>query len=107
MRVFLATMAGCLLATLAFGAQARALSQNDRHTCGWGAQIAAEAQQAKLSGVTLYATRKKLQVRKFPKPWMRILTDLPAVSGGVIDEVNRRVAEADAADLAGRGKASR
>lgn len=50
MRVFLATMAGCLLATLAFGAQARALSQNDRHTCGWGAQIAAEAQQAKLSG---------------------------------------------------------
>ena len=42
-----------------------------------------------------------------PKPWMRILNALPAVSDGVIDEVNRRVAEADAADLAGRGKASR
>jgi hypothetical protein len=65
-------MAGCLLATAAFGAQAKALSQNDRQTCGWGSQIAAEAQQAKLSGVTLYATRKKLQVRRFAKPWMRM-----------------------------------
>ncbi|GLH32324.1 MULTISPECIES: hypothetical protein [Pseudomonas] len=72
MRVFLAMVAGCLLATTAFGAQARALSQNDRHVCGWGSQIAAEAQQAKLSGVTLYATRKKLQVRRFAKPWMRM-----------------------------------
>jgi len=65
-------MAGCLLATAALGVQARTLSQNDRQTCGWGAQIAAEAQQAKLSGVTLYATRKKLQARKFAKPWMRM-----------------------------------
>ncbi|QXI36554.1 hypothetical protein [Pseudomonas xantholysinigenes] len=72
MRVLLATVTGCLLATAAFGAQARALSQNERQVCGWGAQIAAEAQQAKLSGVTLYATRKKLQVRKFAKPWMRM-----------------------------------
>lgn len=72
MRVFLAMVAGCLLATTAFGAQARALSQNDRHVCGWGSQIAAEAQQAKLSSVTLYATRKKLQVRRFAKPWMRM-----------------------------------
>ena len=72
MRVLLATMAGCLLATAAFSAQAKALSQNDRHTCGWGAQIAAEAQQAKLSGVTLYATRNKLQTRRFAKPWMRM-----------------------------------
>lgn len=72
MRVILATVAGCLLATATFGAHARALSQNDRQVCGWGAQIAAEAQQAKLSGVTLYATRKKLQVRRFAKPWMRM-----------------------------------
>ncbi|MBH3410205.1 hypothetical protein [Pseudomonas putida] len=72
MRVFLAMMTGCLLATAAFGAEAKALSQNDRETCGWGSQIAAEAQQAKLSGVTLYATRKKLQVRRFAKPWMRM-----------------------------------
>ncbi|NIE74756.1 hypothetical protein F3J45_09950 [Pantoea sp. Ap-967] len=72
MRTFLAAMAGCLLATVAFAAQARALDQNDRNVCGWGSQIAAEAQHAKLSGVTLYATRKKLQVRRFPKPWMRM-----------------------------------
>ncbi|WP_449432788.1 hypothetical protein [Pseudomonas putida] len=72
MRVFLATIGGCLLATVAFTAQARTLSQNDRQNCGWGAQIAAEAQQAKLSGVTLYATRKRLQVRRFAKPWMRM-----------------------------------
>lgn len=72
MRTILATTAGCLLATVAFGAQAKALSQNDRHVCGWGSQIAAEAQHAKLSGVTLYATRKKLQVRRFDKPWMRM-----------------------------------
>lgn len=72
MRVFLATVAGCLLAIATFGAQARALSQNDRQVCGWGAQIAAEAQHAKLSGVTLYATRKRLQARKFAKPWMRM-----------------------------------
>ncbi|MDF9620348.1 hypothetical protein P5705_22095 [Pseudomonas entomophila] len=72
MRVFLATVVGCLLATTACAAQARALSQNERQVCGWGSQIAAEAQQAKLSGVTLYATRKRLQVRKFDKPWMRM-----------------------------------
>jgi hypothetical protein len=65
-------MAGCLLATLAFSSQARTLNQNDSHTCSWGAQIAADAQRAKLSGVTLYATRKKLQTRKFAKPWMRM-----------------------------------
>ncbi|WP_248920004.1 hypothetical protein [Pseudomonas entomophila] len=72
MRVFLATAASCLLATTTFAVQARALSQNERQVCGWGSQIAAEAQQAKLSGVTLYATRKRLQVRKFDKPWMRM-----------------------------------
>lgn len=72
MRVFLASVAGCLLAVASLQAQARALSQNERQVCGWGSQIAAEAQQAKLSGVTLYATRKKLQARKFAKPWMRM-----------------------------------
>lgn len=72
MRVFLATMAGALLAASACAVQAKPLSQNDRQVCGWGSQIAADAQKAKLSGVTLYATRKKLQVRRFPKPWMRM-----------------------------------
>ncbi|MBK5007259.1 hypothetical protein [Pseudomonas sp. S32] len=72
MRVFLAMAAGCVLASATMGAQARPLTQNDRHTCKWGAQIAAEAQKAKLSGVTLYASRKKLQVRRFAKAWMRM-----------------------------------
>ena len=72
MRVFLATIAGYLMVTAAFGAQARALNQNDRYVCNWGSQIAAQAQQAKLSGVTLYATRKKLQTQRFAKPWMRM-----------------------------------
>jgi len=65
-------IAGGMMATAAFGAQAKALNSNDRQVCNWGSQIAADAQQAKLSGVTLYATRKKLQTRKFPKPWMRM-----------------------------------
>lgn len=34
MRVFLATLASCVLAATAFGAQARPLSQNDRSVCG-------------------------------------------------------------------------
>lgn len=72
MRVFLAMIAGCVLATAALGAHAKALNQNDRHVCAWGSQIAADAQRAKLSGVTLYATRKKLQTHRFPKPWMRM-----------------------------------
>ncbi|WP_342648819.1 hypothetical protein [Pseudomonas sp. REB1044] len=72
MRVFLATLASFALAFVAWDAQARPLNQNDRSVCGWGAQIAAEAQQSKLSGATLYAARKKLQVRRFAKPWMRM-----------------------------------
>ncbi|MHC6225393.1 hypothetical protein ACYU03_11580 [Pseudomonas sp. X10] len=72
MRGILVMMAGCLLATAAIGVQAKALNKNDRYVCNWGSQIAADAQHSKLSGVTLYAARKKLQVRKFPKPWMRM-----------------------------------
>ncbi|CAG8863612.1 hypothetical protein PS627_00550 [Pseudomonas fluorescens] len=71
MRAILVT-AGCILASVAIGAQAKALSKNDRYACTWGSEIAAGAQQAKLSGVTLYAARKRLQARKFPKPWMRM-----------------------------------
>ncbi len=72
MRAILLTAASCMLVSVAVGAQAKALNKNDRYVCNWGAQIAADAQQAKLSGVTLYAARKRLQVRKFPKPWMRM-----------------------------------
>ena len=72
MRVILAITTGCLLATAGISASARPLTQNDRQACKWGAQIAAQAQQAKLSGVTLYTARMKLQARKFAKPWMRM-----------------------------------
>lgn len=71
MRAILVTV-GCVLASVTLGVHATALSKNDRYACQWGSQMAAEAQQAKLSGVTLYAARKRLQVRKFAKPWMRM-----------------------------------
>lgn len=72
MRAILVTAAGCVLASVAMGIQAKASSKDDRLMCAWGAEIAAEAQQSKLSGVTLYTARKRLQARRFPKPWMRM-----------------------------------
>lgn len=72
MRAYGLTLATFFLTVFALGAQAKALSQNDRYVCSWGSDMAAGAQQSKLSGVTLYSARKKLQVRKFPKPWMRM-----------------------------------
>jgi len=53
-------------------AHARALTQHDQQLCAWGAQVAATAQQAKLSKVNLYTQRKRLQNQKFPKSWMRM-----------------------------------
>jgi len=61
-----------LLAAVSLGAQAKALTQNQQSVCRWGSDIAAGAQASKLSGVSLYGARKKLQVRKFPRPWMRM-----------------------------------
>ncbi|MGE8391740.1 hypothetical protein HFV04_018175 [Pseudomonas sp. BIGb0427] len=72
MRAYGLTLAAFFLLALPLGAQAKALGNNDRYMCSWGSQIAAGAQQSKLSGVTLYAARKRLQVRKFNKPWMRM-----------------------------------
>lgn len=72
MRAILVTAAGCVLASVAMGVQAKAPSKNDRLACTWGSEIAAEAQRSKLSGVTLYAARKRLQARRFSKPWMRM-----------------------------------
>ena len=66
------TVAVCALATFSLATHAKALNKNDRFVCSWGSEIAAGAQQSKLSGVTLYAARKRLQSRKFPKPWMRM-----------------------------------
>ncbi len=61
-----------LVLTLAAGtASARNLNRHDVEMCRWGADIARQAQQSKLSGVTLYSARRKLERRHFSQPWMR------------------------------------
>lgn len=64
-------VAAVVLMVTAIPAQARNISKNDLQVCKWGAAMAANAQQSKLSGTTLYSARQKLQARKFSQPWMR------------------------------------
>lgn len=73
MRIFVLTLATCVLAGAAISAQAKELSKNDRFVCSWGSGIAATAQQTKLSGVSLYGARRKLQAHKFTQPGMRMM----------------------------------
>ncbi|VVO20657.1 hypothetical protein [Pseudomonas fluorescens] len=73
MRVFVFALATCVLAGAAISAQAKELSKNDRFMCSWGSGIAGTAQATKLSGVSLYGARRKLQARKFTQPWMRMM----------------------------------
>ncbi|WP_454845971.1 hypothetical protein [Pseudomonas farris] len=61
-----------VLVVISLGAQAKELSKNSRYVCNWGSEIAEGAQASKLSGLTLYGARRKLQSRKFPRPWMRM-----------------------------------
>jgi hypothetical protein len=61
-----------MMATGGF-AQARDLQDNDRYVCSWGAGTAARAQELKLSGVSLYAARQKIQAYKFTRTWMRMM----------------------------------
>ncbi|MGE1175395.1 hypothetical protein [Pseudomonas sp. BW7P1] len=72
MRTIVITVAVISLALVALDAQARELSKSHRFACTWGSDIAAGAQQSKLSGISLYGARKRLQVRKFQQPWMRM-----------------------------------
>ncbi|WP_285420013.1 hypothetical protein [Pseudomonas sp. efr-133-TYG-5] len=72
MRTIVITVATLSLAVFALDAQARELTQRHRFACTWGADIAAGAQQSKLSGISLYGARKRLQARKFQQPWMRM-----------------------------------
>lgn len=51
-------------------AQAKDITPADLKLCKWGAGIAGQAQQAKLSGKTLYSTRKHLLEKKFANPSM-------------------------------------
>jgi len=72
MRIFALTVATFVLAAVSQLAEARELTKNERSLCTWGSGIAGGAQASKLSGVTLYGARSKLQARKFPLPWMRM-----------------------------------
>lgn len=72
MRTLVWMAATFALVTLSLEAQAKDLSKNSRFVCSWGSDIAAGAQASKLSGLTLYGARRKLQARKFPRPWMRM-----------------------------------
>lgn len=72
MRILVLTVATLALTGIASGLQAKEVSQSGRSICTWGSGIAAGAQESKLSGVTLYGARKKLQGRKFKQPWMRM-----------------------------------
>ena len=62
----------CALAGASSGTFARDLNKNERDICTWGAGVAATAQQYKLSGLTLYGARNKMQARHFPQQWMRM-----------------------------------
>ncbi|MEX5687521.1 MULTISPECIES: hypothetical protein [Pseudomonas] len=73
MRNVLIALMSCGLASAAASVQARELVENDRYMCSWGAGTAAKAQELKLSGVSLYAARQKLQTYRFSKPWMRMM----------------------------------
>lgn len=73
MRIFVLTLATCVLASAAISAQAKELSKNDWFVCSWGSGIAGAAQETKLSGVSLYGARRKLQAHKFTQPWMRMM----------------------------------
>ncbi|VVP42682.1 hypothetical protein PS838_04931 [Pseudomonas fluorescens] len=73
MRNVLIVLMSCGLAGGAAFVQARELVEKDRYMCSWGAGTAAKAQELKLSGVSLYAARQKLQTYKFSKPWMRMM----------------------------------
>ncbi|EIK93285.1 hypothetical protein PMM47T1_27689 [Pseudomonas sp. M47T1] len=71
MRRFGLTMMALVLTLAAGAASARSLTRHDVEMCRWGADIAAQAQQSKLSGRTLYSARRRLQQRHFSQPWMR------------------------------------
>lgn len=73
MRNMMIALAGVALAGITFGAQARDIKAQDRYVCSWGAGTAARAQELKLSGVSLYAARQKIQTYRFSKGWMRMM----------------------------------
>ncbi|CAI8808350.1 MULTISPECIES: hypothetical protein [unclassified Pseudomonas] len=73
MRNLLSALIPVALVSVVASAQAKELPANDRYVCSWGAGTAARAQELKLSGVSLYAARQKIQTYKFNKSWMRMM----------------------------------
>jgi hypothetical protein len=73
MRICLLVLALGSLSGAAFSAQAKTLSKSDRYVCSWGADVAGSAQASKLSRVSLYGARNKVQARKYTQPWMRMM----------------------------------
>ncbi len=73
MRNVVITLISFTLANVAVAAQAKELMSNDRFMCSWGAGTAQKAQELKLSGVSLYTARQKIQTYKFSKGWMRMM----------------------------------
>jgi hypothetical protein len=73
MRKIWVVLISLVVAGITTSAQAKALAANDQYMCSWGAGTAARAQELKLSGVSLYAARQKIQAYKFAKTWMRMM----------------------------------
>ncbi|WP_213875103.1 hypothetical protein [Pseudomonas sp. dw_358] len=69
MRVWTLTLAALALVAVS-PVQARDLRPKDLQMCQWGAETARNAQQSKLSGVTLWTARHRVQVRHYAQPWM-------------------------------------
>lgn len=73
MRNMMIALSAVVLTGAAACAEAREIRAGDRYMCSWGAGTAAKAQELKLSGVSLYAARQKIQTYKFSKGWMRMM----------------------------------
>jgi hypothetical protein len=71
MRFIPSLLALSLLAIGVSTAEAKSITKAQADMCRWGSQVAHNAQKSKLSGKTLYSTRRALQERKFSKPWMK------------------------------------
>lgn len=71
MGILFKAVACVALAGLSLSAQAGSANERQRSVCDWGSRIAGAAQASKLSGVTRYGARQRIQSRTFPKRWMR------------------------------------
>ncbi len=66
MRLVYCALACLTLSGLAFSAQARNATENERYLCRWGSTIAGGAQASKLSGVTRYGRGRSFRRANSP-----------------------------------------